>query len=382
MLKKKVLITGAKGFIGKHLTLRLEESNLFSVRAFNKCDEVDVLQSNMQDVDFVIHLAGINRTDNPMEFGEGNVNLTQTLCDFIRASGRAIPVLFASSIQASLNHEYGKSKQQAEQIFFELQRETGNPIHIFSLPNVFGKWAKPFYNSVVATFCHQISRSLPIDVHDANKQLELLYIDDLVQQFVHILTDSSAPTGFIDVKRTYATTLGELAEALYSFKANRAICKVGQVGVGFERALYATYLSYLEPSAWMTQLDTKKDDRGTFVELLKTMDAGQFSYCTVKPGQSRGGHYHHTKNERFVVIKGSIIFRSIHIVTQECHEIVVSDQNIQVIETIPGWAHELENTSTEEAIVFIWANECFDVSHPDTITYTGINKLQDSLMEK
>lgn len=382
MLKKKILITGAEGFIGKHLKLHLDDSELFSVSVFNKYDEVDVLRSSIQDVDAVIHLAGINRAENPIEFGQGNVNSTQTLCNFIRVTGKKIPVLFASSIQAGLNHEYGKSKRKAEEILFELQRETGNPIHVFRLPNVFGKWAKPFYNSVVATFCYQITQSLPIHIHDANKHLDLLYIDDLVEQFVYILSESSPSTGFIKVEKTHSITVGELADKLYTFKSSRETCMMERVGTGFERKLYATYLSYLSSSAFVTELDTKKDHRGTFVELLKTKDTGQFSYCTVAPGKSRGGHYHHTKNERFVVVKGCVKFKLTHIITQEYQEIIVSDQNIQVVETVPGWAHELENEFNEEAIVFIWSNECFDPSNPDTMALKSINKSQKPYHEK
>jgi len=366
----KVLVTGADGFVAKNLIVRLGELENFEVVKFSRQTSESDLPALVADVDAVVHLAGVNRPPSPEEFAAGNSGLTETLCKALFESGRRVPVLFSSSTQAVLENPYGKSKSEAENALWQYAANSDAKVYIYRLPNVFGKWCKPNYNSAVATFCHNIAHGLPIKINDPNVSLSLVYVDDLVDEFIRILNDKpEVGTGqFSAVTVEYKATVGELAQQIESFRASRQTLLTERVGTGLTRALYATYVSYLQPQSFSYELTRHGDSRGVFVEMLKTRDSGQFSYFTAHPGITRGGHYHHSKTEKFLVIKGKARFGFRHIVTNETYEICTTGEQPQVIETVPGWTHDITNVGEEEMVVMLWANEIFDRERPDTIS--------------
>jgi len=364
----KILVTGAGGFIAKNFLAHVKEHPDFEILTLTRGETQSSLADKVRPADFIVHLAGINRSRNEAEFIAGNVELMRNLCDAVRATGRRIPVIFSSSIQSALDNSYGLSKNQAEQILIQLEKDTGSPIFIYRLPNVFGKWCRPDYNSVVATFCHNIAHDLPIQIHDRAAKLNLVYVDDVVSDFLQVIL-TQPESGFRTIGSVFPTTVGELADCLTLFKSSRKTLVTEPVGTGFRRALYATYISYLRPAHFAYPLAKYEDPRGSFSEVLKTRDSGQFSFFTAHPGVTRGGHYHHTKSEKFLVVKGQARFGFRHIMTGEVAEICTSSAQPQVVETIPGWAHDITNTGLEEMIVMLWANEIFDREHPDTFSH-------------
>jgi UDP-2-acetamido-2,6-beta-L-arabino-hexul-4-ose reductase len=325
----------------------------------------------VSEVDAVVHLAGENRPADEGAFSLVNVGLTSALCEAIKheniTAGRQVLLLLASSIQAILPNPYGRSKLAAEQLVQALTRSTGNPSIVFRLPGVFGKWCRPNYNSVVATFCHNLSRDIPITINDPAASLRLVYVDDVVTAFLNALDGSLSGFTQAAVHPEYTITLRELAEKLRAFTDCRATLMSERVGVGFTRALYATYVSYLPTEKFSYNIQQHSDPRGVFVEVLKTLDSGQFSYFTAYPGVTRGGHYHHTKTEKFLVIRGEALFRFRHLLTSELIEVRVSGAIPRVVDTIPGWSHDITNVGDHELIVMLWANENFDRQKPDTI---------------
>lgn len=363
----KVLVTGSNGFIGKNLTVRLRELEHYEVIAFNRPHSLAELKSCIDQCDAIVHLAGVNRPNDVKEFAEGNVDLTTRLCELIAITGRRIPLIVSSSAQASTPNPYGESKKIAEEICEKFSSGSGNPVSIFRLPGVFGKWCKPNYNSVVATFCHNIANHLPIQVNDRATLVRLVYVDDVVSAFIRIL--DNMPPGFAhsEVEPIYEITLGNLVSQIESFKNCRSSLVSEQVGTGFVRALYATYVSYLPPSEFAYDLPKHGDERGIFVEMLKTRDSGQFSFFTAHPGVTRGGHYHHTKTEKFLVIKGEARFGFRNILSDERYELNTSGDKPRVVETVPGWTHDITNIGKDEMVVMLWANEIFDRQRPDTI---------------
>ena len=320
------------------------------------------------EADAVIHLAGINRPKDVREFAKGNADLTARLCDLIAATGRKIPLIISSSIQADLANPYGESKRGAEVAGEALAEKTGNPVSIYRLPGVFGKWCRPNYNSVVATFCHNIANDLPIQINDPATALKLVYVDDVVGEFIRALDTMPAglhrgevgPVLWHHAWGTWRRRSRHSRTAATSLVSER-------VGTGLVRALYATYVSYLPPAKFAYDLPKYGDERGVFVEMLKTQDSGQFSFFTAHPGITRGGHYHHTKTEKFLVIKGSARFGFRHVVTNERYEVFTSGDKPQVVETVPGWTHDITNVGEDEMVVMLWANEIFDRERPDTI---------------
>mgnify|MGYP003603613517 FL=1 len=368
-----ILITGANGFVGKNLQLHLSERKDIQVRCFTRANTVDELPALLNGADFVFHLAGVNRPQDPAAFVVGNAGLTQALCTALAqvatTTGRKVPVVFASSIQAAQDNAYGQSKRAAEDALFALQHEYGVPVHVFRLPNVFGKWARPNYNSAVATFCHNTARGLPITVNDPAASLTLVYVDDVVQRFIHLLDGADAAldaAGFATVAPQYSTTVGALAAQIQAFKESRNNLVTERVGTGLVRALYSTYVSYLPVAEFAYPVPQHGDARGVFVEMLKTPDCGQFSYFTAHPGITRGGHYHHSKTEKFLVIKGCARFKFRHMHTGETHTLDTSGEQAQVVETVPGWTHDITNIGSDELVVMLWANEIFDRERPDT----------------
>ena len=369
----KVLITGANGFVGKNLQLRLAELKDVQVVCFTRSDDVTRLPVLLESVDFVFHLAGVNRPQDPQEFVSGNVDLTHSLCQAVRASnhttGKKAQIVYTSSIQAGRDNPYGRSKLAAEEALLAASRSHQVPVHILRLPNVFGKWCKPNYNSAVATFCHNTARGLPIQVHEPSAPVTLVYVDDVIECFVRLMDGADTAAGlegFAQVAPQYTTTVGELARQILAFKESRVTLMIEPVGTGLVRALYATYVSYLPVESFAYAVPQYADPRGVFVEMLKTPDAGQFSYFTAHPGITRGGHYHHSKTEKFLVIKGEARFKFRHMQTGQTHELVTTGEKPEIVETVPGWTHDITNIGASEMIVMLWANEVFDRARPDT----------------
>ena len=363
----RILVTGSNGFIGKNLIVRLGEIPCYEVLRFTRDNSLQDLSDLVSRSDAVIHLAGINRPKDVKEFAEGNVDLTVQLCELIAATGRQIPLVMSSAIQADLANPYGESKRGAEVAGEALAEKTGNPVAIYRLPGVFGKWCRPNYNSVVATFCHNIANDLPIRINDPAVSIKLVYVDDVAGEFIRMLDAMPAGLSRGEVSPVYGITLGELAAQIEAFKNCRESLVSERGGTGLVRALYATYVSYLPPAKFAYDLPKYGDERGVFVEMLKTQDSGQFSFFTAHPGITRGGHYHHTKTEKFLVIKGSARFGFRHVVTNERYEVFTSGDRPQVVETVPGWTHDITNVGEDEMVVMLWASEIFDRERPDTI---------------
>lgn len=368
-MTKRVLITGADGFIAKNLTLVLRERQEFTIIPFCRGDDPKNLEALVAECDAVIHLAGVNRSANEADFLTDNLSLSTQLATAVSTAGRQIPVIYSSSTQALLDNVYGASKRAAEVALQNASLESGFPLYVFRLPNVFGKWARPNYNSAVATFCYNISRDLPITIRDPAAPLSLVYIDDVVQAFVAILEGGLPETdedGFALVTPVYQTTVGEVANHICSFRAVRETGLIGHVGRGLVHALYATYVSALPPKSFSYPLVFHEDTRGQFVEVLRTPDSGQFSFFTARPGVTRGGHYHHSKTEKFLVVAGRARFAFRNMQTGEYHELETSCAKAEVVDTVPGWTHDITNIGDEDLIVLLWANELFDPEKPDT----------------
>ena len=363
----KILVTGADGFIGKNLRVALGEREGFQVLPITRASSDADLAEAVANADAVIHLAGVNRPQDPAEFVAGNADFTARLCTVLLASGRAIPVAFASSIQAERDNPYGSSKRGAEEHLAAYGSATGAAVALYRFANVFGKWSRPDYNSAVATFCHNIARGLPIRIDDPSAPVRLIYIDDVIAELLKFLADPGQGVRFPEAGPVHATTVGELARQIEAFREVRSTLVTERVGTGLVRALYATYVSFLPPEAFSYGVPKHGDARGVFVEMLKTPDCGQFSFFTAHPGITRGGHYHHSKTEKFLVIKGRARYRFRHLLTDEAFGVDSDGDEPLVVETIPGWAHDITNIGDDELVVMLWANEIFDRQHPDTV---------------
>ena len=381
-----VLITGANGFVGKNLTQRLYalRDGRDRTRPALRIDEVllytretapETLAAYCRSADFVVHLAGVNRPQNPEEFTTGNTDLTRTLLAQLRQSGNRCPVLLASSIQASLTGRYagspyGQSKRAAEALLRAYSEQTGAQGLIYRFPNLFGKWCRPNYNSVVATFCHNIARDMPITVSDPAAELELVYIDDLVDELLDAMEGHPhrADAGYFRVPVSHPVTLGEIVRLLRSFHDQPQTLLLPQIPDGsFAKKLYSTYLSYLPPEKVAFPLKMNVDARGSFTELLKTDACGQVSVNITKPGVTKGQHWHNSKWEFFIVVAGRGLIRERRIGSDEVIEFAVSGERIEAVHMLPGYTHDIINLSdTEDLVTVMWANERFDPEHPDT----------------
>ncbi|MEZ8287557.1 NAD-dependent epimerase/dehydratase family protein [Vibrio splendidus] len=361
-----IIVTGAQGFIGKNLCVMLAEKGYDSVVQIDRDTSEEAIKAALSNADFVFHLAGINRPKDDAEFTIGNADFTEFVVNELKANGRNTPIMLSSSIQANLDNAYGASKAQAEALVAEYGKDTGAGTFIYRFPNVFGKWCRPNYNSFVATFCHNVVNNIDINIHDPSAPVNLVYIDDVCYTLIALL-EGSVDSGFKQVPVEYNTTVGKVAELLKAFKESRDTLVTEHVGTGLTRALYSTYLSYFEPSEFHYTLPKYSDNRGMFCEMLKTKESGQFSFFTAHKGITRGGHYHHTKNEKFLVIKGEALFKFEHVITGERYEFTVNSDEATVVETVPGWSHDVTNIGEEELIVMLWANEIFDREAPDTI---------------
>ena len=364
----QVLVTGSDGFIGKNLITHLRELDI-KITTYTRNNSINDLIGLVKDSDFIVHLAGENRPVDEQDFNVGNAKLTESICEVVRSTGRKIPIILASSTQATLDNAYGKSKLAAETAIDKLGDDTESPAYIYRLPGVFGKWCKPNYNSVVATFCYNISHDLPIQVNNPSFELTLVYIDDVVDEFVSIIQDKKNSNTELSIQPEYKIKLGELSRQIQRFHDSRDSLISEKVGSGLIGKLYSTYVSYFSPEQFSYSIPSYGDERGMFAEVLKTEDSGQFSFFTAGPGVTRGGHYHHSKTEKFLVIRGSARFSFKHIISNESYEIVTSSNELKIVETVPGWSHDITNIGTEEMIVMLWANEIFDPDNSDTITH-------------
>lgn len=390
-----ILVTGAKGFVGRNLVSQLH--NIQSGKARNypvsgsdlKVFEYDIdsdpaeLDVYCKNADFVFNLAGVNRPKDQAEFMKGNFGFASALLDTLKKYNNTCPVMMSSSTQAALDNPYGESKRAGENLLFEYAKETGAKVLVYRFPNVFGKWCRPNYNSAVATFCNNIANDLPIQVNDPGVVMNLVYVDDVVDELIGALTGDEHYEGttnytdytnkegekgrFCRVPVTHTITLGGIVELLYSFKEMPEKLTVPDLGDPFTKKLYSTYLSYLPKEKFSYPVQMKTDDRGSFTEIIRTPDRGQFSVNISKPGITKGQHWHHTKNEKFVVVSGHGLIQLRKIGTNEIIDFEVSGEKIEVVEMIPGYTHNIINLSdTEELVTFMWANESFDPNRPDT----------------
>lgn len=369
---KTVLVTGANGFIGKNLCARLAAEGRCTVLAYDIDTPRERLAEYAAQAEFVFHLAGVNRPKDSAEFYTGNRGFTQELLDALAAAGNTAPVLMTSSIQAELENDYGKSKREAEDAVFAHERQTGAPALVYRLPGVFGKWCRPSYNSVVATFCHNIAHGLPITISDPQHAVELVYIDDVVDALLAArdgrgMRDRSLPGWCHPGCDSYTVTLGRLAETIEGFRDSRHTLAVADMHDAFTRKLYATYLSYLPEDGFACPLTMHSDARGSFTEFLRSPAGGQVSVNVAHPGVEKGNHWHDTKVEKFLVVHGEALIRFRRVGAQEVQEYRVSGSELQAVDIPAGYTHSIKNIGTDDLITLMWASEPFDPERPDTI---------------
>lgn len=374
----KILITGAKGFIGKNLVAELNNIKESKARGYNLSSELtffeydvdsdpSLLDGYCKDTDFVFHLAGVNRPREQSEFMEGNFGFTSVLLDTLKKHRNNCPVMLSSSIQAELDNPYGVSKKAGEDLLFHYGKEVGADVLIYRFPNVFGKWCRPNYNSAVATFCNNIANDLPIQVNNRSANMTLVYIDDVVKELISALEGKPNRVGeFCMVPVEHKITLGEIVDLIYSFKESRGSLQVVDLNDGFTKKLYSTYLSYLPVERFSYPLKMNIDERGSFTEFLKSPDRGQVSINISKPGITKGQHWHHTKNEKFLVVSGRGVIRFRKIDEEKVYEYYVSGDKLEVVDIPVGYTHNIENLGDTDMVTVMWVNEVFDPEHPDT----------------
>jgi UDP-2-acetamido-2,6-beta-L-arabino-hexul-4-ose reductase len=363
----KILITGAKGFIGKNLIAELRNRGYTDIHEYDIDTNPFLLDEYCKDVDYVFHLAGVNRPKEQAEFMEGNFGFTSVLLETLKRHANTCPIMLASSIHAELNNPYGQSKKAGEDLLFNYGKETGAKVLIYRFPNVFGKWCRPNYNSAVATFCHNIAHDLPITVNDPSVVMNLVYINDVVNELINTLDSKENKVGeFCEVPIVHTITLGEIVDLLYMFKNSRENLSIPNMADDFTKKLYSTYLSYLPEDKFSYDLKMNKDNRGSFTEIIKTMDRGQISVNISKPGITKGNHWHHTKNEKFLVVSGEGVIRFRKINSDEIIEYPVNGAKQEVVDIPPGYTHNIENLGSTDMVTIMWANEPFDPEKPDT----------------
>lgn len=361
-----ILITGAKGFIGQNLKVHLEQNKSYHVMPYDQDSSLDDLDAYTKCADFVVHLAGVNRPENPNEFMEGNFGFTSTLLNHLIKHKNRAPILISSSIQALLNNPYGESKKAGEDLLINYGKEHDVKVYIYRFPNVFGKWCRPNYNSVVATFCYNITHDIPISISNPDNELNLFYIDDLIASISQLI-ESGSDTVFQEVSPVHPIKLGELAELIKSFHASRSNLSIPKTDDLLTKKLYATYLTYVPKDHFKYPLKMNVDHRGSFTEVIKTLDRGQVSINISKPGITKGNHWHHTKNEKFLVVYGKGMIRFRHVITNEIVEYHVSGELLEVVDIPPGYTHNIENIGDTDMVTLMWVNEIYDQNRPDTI---------------
>lgn len=364
----KVLITGAKGFIGKNLFQTLANQKNIEILQYDIESSQNELIKYTESCDFIFHLAGINRPEKDEDFMKGNFGFTNELLDLLQKHNNKCPIMISSSIQAKLDNPYGKSKKAGEDLILEYGKNTGAKVLVYRLPNVFGKWCRPNYNSAVATFSHNIANNLPIEVNDPNALMNLVYIDDVIRELVLALNGKENRKGdYCYIEPVYSIKLGEIAKLLYSFRDSRQNLEIPNTKDSFVKKLYSNYLSYLPKNDFLYDLKMNSDHRGSFTEFIRTADSGQVSVNISKPGITKGNHWHNTKNEKFLVVKGTglISFRKID--EYEIVKYYVSGEKLQVVDIPPGYTHNIKNIGDTEMVTIMWANEKFDPDNPDTL---------------
>lgn len=363
----KILITGAKGFIGKNLIAELHNRKYEEIYEYDMDTDISLLDQYTKDCDFIFHLAGINRPQKEEEFMMGNYGFTTFLLDKLKQNRNTAPILITSSIQAELDNPYGRSKKAGEEVLMSYADETGSKALIYRLPNVFGKWCRPNYNSAVATFSHNIANGLEIKVNDPSVVMNLVYIDDVVSEFIMALEgNENRINQFCAVPVVHTVTLGKIVDLIYSFQKSRETLSVPDMKDEFSRKLYSTYLSYLPKDQFSYPLKMNVDNRGSFTEFLRTEDRGQVSVNISKPGITKGNHWHHTKNEKFLVVSGRGVIRFRNIDSNEILEYFVSGDKLEVVDIPVGYTHNIENLGNSDMITIMWANEAFNPGKPDT----------------
>lgn len=365
-----VLVTGAKGFIGRNLISELERREGVIVLPFDIDTPSEMLDEYCRECDFVFNLAGVNRPEHVEEFMEGNFGFATTLVETLKKYGNTCPVMNSSSIQAALENPYGKSKKAGEDMMFSYGLESGAQVYIYRFPNVFGKWCRPNYNSAVATFCHNIAHNLPIQVNDRSTVMHLVYIDDVVEELLQALDRHPHVNadGYCYVPVEHEITLGEIVNLLYSFRESRSNFMIPDMSENsFEKKLYSTYLSYLPEEEFSYPLVMHEDARGSFTEILKSADRGQVSINISKPGITKGNHWHHTKNEKFVVVSGKALIRFRKYGEDRVIEYHVSGDKLEVVDIPTGYTHSIINEGETDLVTLMWCNECFNPGRPDTI---------------
>lgn len=363
----KILVTGAKGFIGKNLIAELRNRKYDDIFEYDRDTDPPLLDEFCKEADFVFHLAGVNRPKEQSEFMEGNFGFTSDLLDSLKKYNNTCPVMISSSIQAELDNPYGESKKAGEDLLFSYGKETGAKVLVYRFPNVFGKWCRPNYNSAVATFCHNIAHDLPIQVNDPSVVMNLVYIDDVVNELINALEGNENKIGsFCEVPVAHTITLGEIVDLIYSFKNSREDRSVPNMSDEFAKKLYSTYLSYLPRDKFSYDLNMNVDQRGSFTEFIRTPDRGQVSVNISKPGITKGNHWHHTKNEKFLVVNGKGVIRFRKIDSDEVIEYFVSGEKMEVVDIPTGYAHNIGNVGNVDLITIMWANETYNPKNTDT----------------
>lgn len=392
---KKVLVTGSNGFVGKNIVIALNEAKKYEVLTIDRQNSKEELRQATLNADFIVHLAGVNRPKETSEFYEGNGGLTEKIVSFLKNENKNTPILITSSTHAEIDNDYGKSKKQSEDALIKYSDEFNAKIYVFRLPNLFGKWCRPNYNSAVATFCYNIAHDLDVWVNDPSIELSLVYIDDVVESIVECIecwnminlneineevalttTGSSCvqiDKYYYEVTTVYKRTLGNIVDSLKMFRNMRKSLLIPDLSDGFNKALYSTYLTYLEEDDFSYFLDKKEDNRGWLAELVKSEQFGQMFVSKTHPGITRGNHWHHTKTEKFIVIQGQANIRFRKIDEDKVIEYIVDGEKPQVLDIPPGYTHSIENIGQDEVITLFWSNEMFNPEKPDTY-FLEVNK--------
>jgi len=362
-----ILITGANGFVGKNLVATLKQKDDINLFLYTRGSSVTDFDTYTKNADFVFHLAGVNRPENDEEFIEGNANLTKDLLNKLVEHDNTVPVLLSSSIQAKLDNPYGKSKKIAEDLVLEYGEDNNVKTYVYRLPNLFGKWSKPNYNSVIATFCYNLARDIDITVDDPNTELTLAYIDDVIEEFINAMNGNDTKEGKYNIiPTTHTVALGEIADLIKLFKESRSNRKIPNLNDTFTKKLYSTYLNFLPEDDFSYPLVMHEDDRGHFTEFVKSPYAGQVSINVSKPGITKGNHWHHTKNEKFLVVSGEGIIRFRDPYSEKVIEYNVSGEKLEVVDIPTGYTHSIENIGNTDMVTVMWVNEMFDPDKPDT----------------
>ncbi|MFA6308332.1 MAG: capsular polysaccharide biosynthesis protein CapF [Clostridia bacterium] len=363
----KILVTGAKGFVGKNLINELRNRKYTDIFEYDLDTKKELLEIYCKEADFVFHLAGVNRPKEQTEFMEGNFGFTSTLLETLKKYNNTCPIMLSSSTQAVFDNPYGLSKKAGEDLLFQYAKETDAKVLIYRFQNIFGKWCKPNYNSAVATFCNNIANDLPIQVNDRNASINLVYIDDVVEELLNALNGKANKIGdFYSAPIGYSIKLGEIVDLIYSFKNSRKDLLIPDLSDEFTKKLYSTYLSYLPKNQFNYPLKTNKDDRGSFTEFIKTPDRGQVSVNVSKPGVTKGNHWHNTKCEKFLVVSGKGVIRFRRVGSDEILEYNVDGDNLEILDIPVGYTHNITNVGDTDMITIMWANEQYNPDKPDT----------------